>query len=288
LNLGCGSRYHPDWINVDIVPVDRQVRAHDLTRGIPLPDDSCDIVYHSHLLEHLRPPDALQFMKECWRVLKPGGILRIAVPDLERICRAYIDKLEAAVAGDRTASEDYDWMLLELYDQTVREQTGGQMRSYLSREVIPNESFVYERIGEEGRAIVRSLREPGSTNNSSTADQASFGTRSINGLRYRLSALWRRVNEALIGFCSGAKGVEALHLGQFRLSGEVHQWMYDRFSLARLMLATGFVEPLQQTATSSRIPDWNTFNLDTTTEGVVVKPDSLFMEALKPFAENWN
>ncbi len=97
LNLGCGNRYHPDWINIDIAPSTPGAIAHDLSRGIPLPDTRCDVVYHSHILEHMRRADALPFMEECYRVLRPGGVLRVAVPDLERICRVYREKLEAAL-----------------------------------------------------------------------------------------------------------------------------------------------------------------------------------------------
>ena len=86
LNLGCGSRYHPDWINIDIVPHGPEVIQHDLSRGIPLPDASCDVVYHTAVLEHMRRSDAAAFLAECYRVLKPGGIVRVGVPDLERIC----------------------------------------------------------------------------------------------------------------------------------------------------------------------------------------------------------
>ena len=100
VNLGCGSRCHPAWINIDIAPCVPGVIAHDLSRGIPLPDSSCDVVYHSHLVEHLRPEDARRFMKECYRVLKAGGILRVATPDLERICRLYLEKLEGAFASE--------------------------------------------------------------------------------------------------------------------------------------------------------------------------------------------
>src|SRR3981189_2611693 len=97
LNLGCGSRYHAEWINIDIAPSDEHVMAHDLSQGIPLADGSCDAVYHSHLLEHLRRPAALYFMRECYRVMKPSAILRVAVPDLEQICRVYLEKLEQAL-----------------------------------------------------------------------------------------------------------------------------------------------------------------------------------------------
>ena len=47
---------------------------------------------------------------------------------------------------------------------------------------------------------------------------------------------------------------QALRVGEFRLQGEVHQWMYDRYGLARLMLLAGFVSPVVQTAAGSQIP----------------------------------
>ena len=56
---------------------------HDLTYGVPLPDDSADFVFTSHFLEHLFVEDARHFVNEIWRVLRPGGIARICVPDLE-------------------------------------------------------------------------------------------------------------------------------------------------------------------------------------------------------------
>lgn len=284
VNLGCGSRHHSAWLNYDIVG-GPGVIAHDLRQGIPLPDNSCDAVYHSHVLEHLRPVEAEGLLRECFRVLKPGGILRVAVPDLERICRAYLEKLEAAAGNPDSSSDDYDWMMLELYDQTVREQPGGTMREFLSREPLPNESFVYERIGEEARAMRDALcqrpdRERGSTSESAPAVGAI--ARLQNSLRYRLGSVLDRLASGTLRLTRGMQARRALQIGSFRLAGEVHQWMYDRFSLARLMRRVGFENSTQKSATESRIPGWAGFNLDTLADGTVVKPDSLFMEAVKP------
>jgi hypothetical protein len=86
----------------------------------------------------------------------------------------------------------------------------------------------------------------------------------------------------------GSAGARAIKIGQFRLAGEVHQWMYDRYSLAHLMLAAGFVDPIQQSAKNSLIPQWTSFNLDTLPDGNVRKPDSLFMEATKPLKKYYS
>jgi len=91
LNLGCGNYYHRDWINVDLHSNDPQILSYDLRKGIPLPEESCDVVYHSNIIEHFQRDDALTLLRECFRVLKPGGILRVATPNLEQICKIYFN-----------------------------------------------------------------------------------------------------------------------------------------------------------------------------------------------------
>jgi len=272
VNLGCGSHYHPDWINIDIAPLGPGVIAHDLSRGVPLGDNTSDAVYHSHVLEHIRRPEAIGFMRECFRVLKPGGTIRVAVPDLERIARTYIEKLDASLADDARAQDDYAWIMLEMYDQTVRERSGGMMASYLRSEPIPNEPFIYERIGEEGRKMIEGVR----------SRRAGGAPAPAGGASRQVRSLVERLRERAAAMLLGSDGKRIISVGRFRLEGEVHQWMYDRYSLAELMREAGFIDPQQRSATESRIPSWSSFNLDTLPDGAIVKPDSLFMEAVKP------
>lgn len=254
VNLGCGERFHPNWINFDLISNSPQVHRHDLSRGVPLPDASCDVVYHSHVLEHIRKKDVAFFMKECRRVLRIGGVIRIAVPDLERICRLYLEKLEGALRGDRGSACDYDWLMLELYDQTVREHWKSPMWDYVNTRPVANPEFLEARIGKLPPLPSRPIY-----------------SNSIR--RFAVSVLDR---------LSRFKSVRAWRIGRFRLSGVVHQWMYDRFSLARLLTETGFTKPTQHSATSSLIPGWTSFNLDNDEQGKPHKPDSLYMEAVKP------
>lgn len=278
LNLGCGNHYHRGWTNMDINPVDPYVISCDLSRGIPAEDDSFDVVYHSHVIEHFRKDDALRFMNECRRVLKPGGIYRVATPDLERICRTYLEKLASVRAGKSEDVHDYEWMLLEMYDQTVRERGGGGMLDYLRQNPIPNEAFVYGRIGEEGRNLVRQLREDRSGERKNRP-----GPLNMKKVHRGIDLLVDRVRTDVIArLMFGQDGVKALKIGQFRLSGEVHQWMYDQYSLAELMSKAGFEGTIVQSASSSLIPEWAGFNLDTLQDGTIYKPDSMYMEAIKP------
>jgi SAM-dependent methyltransferase len=278
-NLGCGNQTCPGWLNIDIVCTGPGVVVHDLSTGIPLPDASCEVVYHSHVLEHLKRADAQFFMRECFRVLKPGGILRVAVPDLEQICRQYLLILDRALAKETHAACDYEWIMLELFDQMVRPQSGGGVRAYLQQTPLPNEAFVYERIGEEGRQLVSSLRASTARVEHSPGCLSSSIAAFLRRMGRRMGVTFA---QKLIFWADGHRFMEAYRLGRFRMRGEVHQWMYDRYSLSQLMMSVGLKDPRQESALTSRIPRWTDVPLDVLPDRTVRKPDSLFMEALRP------
>ncbi|MCS7029371.1 MAG: methyltransferase domain-containing protein [Bacteroidia bacterium] len=86
-----------------------------------------EVVYHSHVLEHFSKSDGKKFLQECYRVLKPNGIIRIDILDLERIVKEYLKNLELALQGNTQAQYKYEWIMLEMYDQAVRARSGGDM-----------------------------------------------------------------------------------------------------------------------------------------------------------------
>jgi SAM-dependent methyltransferase len=89
LNLGCGPNVVPGWVNMDIRPVPGAIQG-DLRSGLPLPDAGVDCIAAIHLIQDLPYPDIAPALAEMRRVLKPGGTLRLAVPDLDRAIRAYL------------------------------------------------------------------------------------------------------------------------------------------------------------------------------------------------------
>jgi len=110
LNLGCGNQTPESWINVDYalgakfakIPIlnkigltrikwDRNIVIHNLKKPFPWKTESIDIVYSSHTLEHFTREDGYRFLEECHRVLKPGGIIRIVVPDLKATIKGYLE-----------------------------------------------------------------------------------------------------------------------------------------------------------------------------------------------------
>lgn len=93
LHLGCGPNHLRGWVNVDLVSTGADL-AWDLSVRAPFADGSVAAIFHEHLLEHLPLPAAVSFLQECHRLLRPGGVLRVGVPDFGRYARDY--------AGERT------------------------------------------------------------------------------------------------------------------------------------------------------------------------------------------
>lgn len=285
LNLGCGPNYHRSWVNLDLNPPAPEVTRWNLEKGVPFSPETFEVVYHSHLLEHLPKPRAEALISECARILKPGGIIRIAIPDLEAIARAYLDKLESALKGNAGAHADYEWMLLELLDQGGRDRPGGEMESYLSRETIENREFVLSRIGSEGEGLMSSPKAPNRDNRflkrlaSKSLLQIATKLRAegFTGILWRLRAA---LASLLVFATAGKAGLRAFRVGLFRSSGETHQWMYDRYSLSVLLERSGFSEIKVCRHDESRIPDFFSFALDSA-DGRSRKPDSLYIEAVK-------
>lgn len=86
LNLGSGGAHIIGWQNIDIVKTEGVTDiVCDLTHCIPFANDSCQLIYSEHLLEHFDVKQGVDFLHECWRVLIPGGTIRISVPDVWQV-----------------------------------------------------------------------------------------------------------------------------------------------------------------------------------------------------------
>jgi SAM-dependent methyltransferase len=250
-NLGCGDRWHPDWRNFDLVPSSPSIEAMDLLADWDLPEHSFEVVYSSHVLEHLPRSLAPSFLRNCWKILRPGGILRLVVPDLQGICREYLAQLDAAQTGTPGADRKLRWMTLELLDQMVRTRSGGLMARLWASEPLPEKDFIVSRFGEGAKFWIEKLQQ---------------------------SAPISATSENLFEGFPNASVTEAAN---FRQQGEIHQWMYDAFSLSELLQQCGFVQVAKVDAQTSAIPNFANFHLDSNPEGFPRKPDSLYLEARK-------
>jgi predicted SAM-dependent methyltransferase len=88
LHLGSGGHPLEGWVNVDVLGMEPDV-YWDLRQGIPFPDGSAEAVFLEHLIEHFTLADGLDLLDECHRVLVPGGIVRVGVPDFGRYLVSY-------------------------------------------------------------------------------------------------------------------------------------------------------------------------------------------------------
>ncbi len=90
LHLGCGKRYLSGYVHIDLADYPHIDYRHDV-RTLPMvSDDSVDLIYASHVLEYFDRLEALEVLREWRRVLIPGGTLRLAVPDFERLIEVYL------------------------------------------------------------------------------------------------------------------------------------------------------------------------------------------------------
>jgi len=89
LQLGAGDSEPPGWICTALLHVPGRIAYLDVTRPFPFPDESIDYIYSEHLIEHIPYESGLRMLRECHRVLRPGGRIRIATPDLETLVTLY-------------------------------------------------------------------------------------------------------------------------------------------------------------------------------------------------------
>jgi len=194
-----------------LATLDASIICWDVRRGLPFPDETFDVVYHSHVLEHFPRAAAPSFLAECRRVLKTGGVMRVVVPDLRLWAAQYSASAERLVrSGSAAASDEHEQVIARLFDQFTRTESSGTSKQ---------------------KAWVR-----------------------------RLERLLRGGPDKL---------------------GELHRWMYDDFTLSRLLSMSGFHDVRVETAARSRVTGWAEFFLDNNPGGTAYKPESVYVEALR-------
>jgi predicted SAM-dependent methyltransferase len=93
LHLGAADKILAGWLNSDLEPGLSKCIFLDATRTFPFPDASFDYVFCEHFVEHIDPQDAATCFREVFRCLKPGGVFRIATPNLQKYANLFQDTL---------------------------------------------------------------------------------------------------------------------------------------------------------------------------------------------------
>lgn len=263
LNLACGDFYvkNGDWVNLDWYPHSKYVQKANLITRLEFPDETFEVVYTSHFVEHI-PKEKLDFiLRECHRVLKPSGILRIVVPDFENIVREYIQNLES------NQLEKAEFNTVELLDQCVRSESGGMLAAWRGSAGLSQEfrNYVTHRTGyiyktpsiEEKRNKKSKIRIPKIT-------------------RTRIQWLYCKALTKLMPAWFVQNHIN------FTNTGELHKWVYDEKVLSKNLLSAGFKQVLRVSSSESQIKDFPHIPLDLDENGNTRKgAESMYLEAVK-------
>ena len=270
VNLACGGVFVTDdgWINLDYGASIAAVQRADLLGRLPLPNDHVALVYSSHFLEHIPRDQVAGFLTECWRILAPGAVLRLVLPDLENLCRAYLTHRE------RGEHEKADFVVLEMIDQCVRHESGGELgRYYRALKSSPAEhaalmEFVRERTGEN------ILSSPSGGPLKARGAAIAYLAR---GIHRKVERIWTRAVLQLLPKAFRAQNVSLAAVG------ERHHWLWDFEQLRAELERVGFEAIIRCTASESRFDGFPFQSLDLDAEGRPRKgAESMYVEAIKP------
>jgi hypothetical protein len=225
LNFGCGARYASGWTNIDFHGDGVHVTRVNLLAGFPFPDSTFDAVYSSHVLEHFTPEQGRFLIAEASRVLRPGGILRTVVPDLEASCHEYI-RILAMSDSDPDKRWRYDWIKIELLDQLIRTRPGGAMGPYMQSVIQSGDHATIEYIESRTESHRSTPELP--TDMKSRLARMTWGK-----VTTKLTYLYLQLVQRII------PGKLRPMVWNATTIGEKHRWMYDRYDLTQLMQTAG-------------------------------------------------
>lgn len=167
LHIGCGKRYSPEFINIDAQPFAHvHIVTDDISSLDDFPDGTVDLVYMCHTLEHIKRDNLKNVLLEMKRILKAGCVLRLSVPDFDRLIEVYNDS-------------DKD------INAISRQLMGGQADKYSAHYCVFNRRYLSDLLREAGFGKVVSW-DPENCLYHSFKDKASR-TRNINGKEYPIS-----------------------------------------------------------------------------------------------------
>jgi len=264
LNLACGSKISRigNWTNVDFQSPEERVVEMNILNGLNFPPDTFDVVYSAQFIEHLTLQEGEKVLKNVAKVMKPGGVIRLVTPDLEELSRTYLTLLDELRANPSKESQyKYDWIRLELFDQIVRDRSGGETHEFLAASDEESRQYVIDRIGYTAKTLF--------ANNDNRRRKLNFA---------EIFKKLNRIPRRLKGIAMSMFATDELQVGHFRRSGEVHRYMHDVYSLTLMLHKAGFNSVERVDAKHSSIKDWGKYELDIV-GGVVDGPYSLYVEA---------
>jgi predicted SAM-dependent methyltransferase len=273
-----GPAFLKQWNNVVFAartgPPLPNTRYLDLsTTPLGFADETLDAVYAYHVFEHLTPSHGERCAQQIFNALKPGGIFRLSVPDLETACRDYLHALEAAAAEPtRQNTVRYRWTVMAIFEQMVRDRSGGMMLDAINAGAY-DDAQLRDMFGDMLLPLVEETR---SANAGGVADSRRPRVNQFSA-RSMLRPFYRAARSVL-----GKQRVMVANRLDPNVTKEAVQWMYDRFSLRLLLEQCGFKDIRQVDHVSSSIPMWSAYDFDRSEKGGYPLDPSVYMECRKP------
>jgi len=171
VNLGCGKDAVEGWINIDNSPKvllakypflkwilfkvgiiseevykekwSRDIKRHDVRKGLHFDNNSVDCIYCSHLLEHLAREEAKNLCQEAYRVLKPKGVFRVVVPDLKLAAQKYVEGDDSFFENESGPIAD-QFMSYNMFHDFHKWAYDSESLKYLLEEAGFDKSKIYE------------------------------------------------------------------------------------------------------------------------------------------------
>lgn len=264
INIACGDSYIKGWQNYDYLPSSEFVQRADLLGKLPVASNEAEFVYSSHFLEHIPVSKVDDFLAECYRIIKPSGYIRLVLPDLEELCRSYLEYREQG------QHDKANFLVLEIFDQCVRTQPGGELGLLYNNLLSTNADkrmieFVKHRTGYSFDKGV-----------SPTSSRVQLFFKNPAKLISKLEQIYIKL---ILGFLPSAFVQQNVSMA---LIGERHAWGYDFHSVEQLLYKAGFTEINKVTCSSSAIAEFPFYPLDIDIDGNPRKGvGSMYIEALK-------
>lgn len=271
INLACGPVFldNLNWINLDHASSFNAVKKANLLKRLPLKQEVADLVYSSHFLEHIPYAKVIDFLNEILRILKPGGVVRLVLPDLENMANSYVNLRKL---GDHQKA---DFLVLEMIDQCVRNIGGGQLGVFYSKiKDHPDQhksmiEFIRERTGENLTACSSQQKQ-------NYIFPINF-TSILAAIARRIERYWIKI--VILALPSAFRD-QNISLAD---TGERHHWVWDFYSLKKVLEAVCFLDVKRVSANTSTFKDFPFYPLDLDDNGKPRKGvESMYIEATKP------
>ena len=267
VNIACGDVYikNNNWVNLDIISNNKYVTKINLLNKLPFLDNSVDAIYCSHFLEHIPIDKVSNFLHECFRILKKGGVLRLVLPDFESLSKEYLKQVKLK---NKVKSKI---VLLTIIDQCVRKKPGGLLNEFYKDLLIKK---------KEKNSEIKYLRFLNGVDfeikNKSQRDFNSYIQKISSLLKIIFLNIWLKFIMMFL-----PKTFKEQNISLARI-GELHHWIWDYYSLSDYLVKAGFSKTTRQkyNMTISKVSKLYIFDQDRKkkkSRGI----ESMYIESLK-------